>query len=93
MSEDCILRQKVGFVLLCKKNELQKAGYKDITEDDIWFCLEQLFWRNVQPHALHQFVSDIFNVTQKHVMDYLQLRTLNQCDQYSITDIFQEIVR
>ena len=53
-----------------KKDELNKLGYKDIDEMDIWNYLKEKRWKNAYNLFLYQMVDDIFNVDNVLLVDY-----------------------
>ena len=56
--------------LKAKKNELIKAGYDYITEEDIWDYLKVKRWMNSYNLLLYQMVDDIMNVDNLMIADF-----------------------
>ena len=65
------LFQRVRPALRSKCSELQKLGFSDIKEFDVWNYLIATKWRQATGLMLSDVVSDIFNAAADEVDDFL----------------------
>ncbi|WP_171014970.1 post-transcriptional regulator [Culicoidibacter larvae] len=85
------LYQQVQFAVECKAQEFRQNGYRDVSSNDVWGCLTTVYWRHKPTLMLHQAVSDIFGLSQKEIIDYLQLQTFKQ-PKANLSDVFAQII-
>ncbi len=82
--------------LSARKSELNRKGLSYITEEDIWNYFKENKWKNATNLNLHEMVSDVFNVDEVLIDDYLknklnqQNRTLYFNNEISEDDVHEE---
>ena len=58
--------------LITKKNEMNRSGYQYIKIEDIWNYLKEVKWKKAKDLTLYEMVSDVFNVDDLLIDDYLK---------------------
>lgn len=72
------LYKRIKPALKTKKEEMRRAGYIYIKEEDIWNYLKEVKWINAKNLSLYQMVSDVLNsdnmLIDKYLKEKLNLR-------------------
>ena len=72
------LYKRIKPALRTKKEEMRRAGYIYIKEEDIWNYLKEVKWINSKNLSLYTMVSDVLNadnmLIDKYLKDKLTLR-------------------
>lgn len=58
--------------LRTKKNEMLRAGYLYIKEEDIWNYLKQVKWQNASDLSLYEMVADVLNTENDTIEAYMK---------------------
>ena len=66
------LKTRIKPALSTKVREMNRIGYPFIEEDDIWNYLKNTKWKNDYNLSLYQMVTDILNVENIKIINYLQ---------------------
>lgn len=66
------LYRRIKPALHTKKEEMRRAGYIYIKEEDIWNYLKEIKWINSKNLSLYQMVSDVLNVQDELIDRYLK---------------------
>lgn len=66
------LYKRIKPALKTKKEEMRRAGYIYIKEEDIWNYLKEVKWINSKNLSLYQMVSDVLNVDNMLIDKYLK---------------------
>lgn len=66
------LYRRIKPALHTKKEEMRRAGYIYIKEEDIWNYLKEIKWINSKNLSLYQMVSDVLNVENELIDRYLK---------------------
>lgn len=66
------LYRRIKPALHTKKEEMRRAGYIYIKEEDIWNYLKEIKWINSKNLSLYQMVSDVLNVQNELIDRYLK---------------------
>lgn len=66
------LYKRIKPALKTKKEEMRRAGYIYIKEEDIWNYLKEVKWINSKNLSLYQMVSDVLNVDNILIDKYLK---------------------
>ncbi len=74
-----------------KANEFRLLGYTQVTDEDIWGCLEHKIWKGDPKKRLYEVVGDIFHLGSNIYMSYLTLNAQQDNDlMNSITALMGE---
>lgn len=66
------LYKRIKPALKTKKEEMRRAGYIYIKEEDIWNYLKEVKWINSKNLSLYQMVNDVLNVDNILIDKYLK---------------------
>ena len=66
------LYKRIKPALKTKKEEMRRAGYIYIKEEDIWNYLKEVKWINSKNLSLYQMVNDVLNVDNMLIDKYLK---------------------
>lgn len=66
------LYKRIKPALKTKKEEMRRAGYIYIKEEDIWNYLKEVKWINAKNLSLYQMVSDVLNSDNMLIDKYLK---------------------
>lgn len=66
------LYKRLKPALITKRNEMNRNGYKYIKIEDIWNYLKEEKWQTANNLALYEMVSDVLNVDDLLIDDYLK---------------------
>ena len=66
------LYKRIKPALKTKKEEMRRAGYIYIKEEDIWNYLKEIKWVHSKNLSLYQMVSDVLNVEDSLIDRYLR---------------------
>ena len=66
------LYQRIRPALSTKKNEMHRAGYIYIKEEDIWNYLREVKWIHSKDLSLYEMVSDVLNSENIKIDSYLK---------------------
>src|SRR5699024_8014462 len=73
-------REKVEPALLSKQRDFKIIGYKDVSKEEIWQCLEEKVWKGNPTKRLYQVVEDIFHLSTATYMSYMTVNALKADD-------------
>lgn len=62
--------------LLSKQKEFKLIGYKEVTVDEIWQCLEAGIWKGNPSKRLHEVIQDVFHLSTNTYMNYITVDAL-----------------
>jgi len=62
--------------LTSKCDEFRLIGYQDISEDEIWNCLEEKVWKGNPVKRLYEVTADIFHLPSSTYMNYKRVGAL-----------------
>lgn len=68
---------RVRPALTARANELKREGFNYIHENDIWQYFSENKWKNTSNLCLSDMVSDIFNLDEVLVDDYVKSKLAN----------------
>lgn len=68
---------RVRPALTARANELKREGFSYIHENDIWQYFSENKWKNTSNLCLSDMVSDIFNLDEVLVDDYVKSKLAN----------------
>ena len=68
---------RVRPALTARANELKREGFNYINENDIWQFFAETKWKNTSNLCLSDMVSDIFNLDEVLVDDYVKSKLAN----------------
>ena len=66
------LYKRIKPALKTKKEEMRRAGYIYIKEEDVWNYLKEVKWINSKNLSLYQMVNDVLNVDNMLIDKYLK---------------------
>ena len=66
------LYNRIRPALKTKKEEMKRAGYIYIKEEDIWNYLKENKWMNSKNLSLYQMVNDVLNADNMLIDKYLK---------------------
>ncbi len=66
------LYKRIRPALKTKKEEMKRAGYIYIKEEDIWNYLKENKWMNSKNLSLYQMVNDVLNADNMLIDKYLK---------------------
>ena len=55
-----------------KKNEMKRAGFTYIKEEDIWNYLKEIKWKKASDLSLHEMINDVLNTDDYIIDSYLK---------------------
>ena len=73
-------REKIEPALLSKQRDFKIIGYKDVSKEEIWQCLEEKVWKGNPKKRLYQVVEDIFHLSTATYMSYMTVNALKTDD-------------
>lgn len=62
--------------LTSKCTEFRVFGYANISEKELWNCLEAMVWKGNPVKKLHDITADIFALSSSTYMNYKRLHAL-----------------
>lgn len=71
------LYNRIYPALETKKNEMKRAGYSYIKEEDIWNYLKEIKWKKANDLCLHEMINDVLNTDNLVIDNYLKERLKN----------------
>lgn len=66
------LYTRIKPALHTKKEEMKRAGYEYVKEEDVWNYLKESVWKKSSNLSLYQMVSDILNTDNVQIDAYLK---------------------
>lgn len=63
--------------LKSKQSEFKLIGYEEVTEDEIWRCLEDKIWKGNPEKRLYEVIQDVFHLPANTYMNYIQIGALH----------------
>ncbi len=66
--------------LSSKRNEFKLIGYKNVTEDEIWQCLEKKVWKGNPVKRLYDVTADVFHLSAGTYMSFIRIGALQMED-------------
>jgi hypothetical protein len=63
-------------ILMSKLNEFKLFGYNEVTEEEIWQCLEGKVWKGNPTKRLFEVTQDILGLSPNTYMNFIQLGAL-----------------
>ena len=73
-------KQHVQPALESKISEFELVGYKDVTEEMLWRCLEETVWKGNPKKRLHEIVKDIFHLQPNNYMNFMAKEAMQKED-------------
>lgn|SRR5690606_36787873 len=70
-----------------KQSEFKLVGYTDVTQDEIWSCLEEKVWKGNPKKRLHEVIQDIFHLSPSTYMNFMTVNVLQIEDDDLMTSI------
>ena len=66
------LYNRIHPALETKKNEMKRAGFSYIKEEDIWNYLKEIKWKKASDLSLHEMINDVLNTDDYIIDSYLK---------------------
>ncbi len=63
-----------------KESEFKLVGYTDVTQDEIWRCLEEKVWKGNPKKKLYEVIQDIFHLPPSIYMNFMTVNALQSED-------------
>lgn len=63
--------------LVSKRSEFKLIGYREVSIDEIWRCLEERVWKGNPTKRLHEVVQDIFHLPATTYMNFITVSALH----------------
>ncbi|HLR54531.1 MAG TPA: post-transcriptional regulator [Pseudogracilibacillus sp.] len=69
-------RTRLQPALTSKCAEFRVFGYANITENELWDCLEAMVWKGNPVKRLHDITADIFTLSSSTYINYKRVHAL-----------------
>lgn len=66
--------------LSSKRNEFKLIGYENVTEEEIWNCLEAKVWKGNPVKSLYEVTADVFHLSAGTYMSFVRIGALKMED-------------
>lgn len=66
--------------LSSKRNEFKLIGYENVTEEEIWNCLEAKVWKGNPVKRLYEVTADVFHLSAGTYMSFVRIGALKMED-------------
>ncbi|HLR64562.1 MAG TPA: post-transcriptional regulator [Pseudogracilibacillus sp.] len=84
-------KEEVKPFLQSKQKEFEAMGYKEVSTEQIWACLQTLVWREKEPKRIHEVVRDVLKLQHDMYMNYLQLVAI-RADETDMMESIQSLM-
>ena len=69
-------KRHIAPALQSKQSEFNLIGYSEVTQDEIWKCLQEKVWKGNPKKKLHEIVQDIFHLQASTYMSFMTVDAL-----------------
>lgn len=83
-------REMIRPALSSKCDEFKLIGYQEVTENELWSCLEEKIWKGNPRKRLYEVTADILHLSSSTYMNYIRVGAL-QVDKDDLMSSIQAV--